>query len=276
MPTASKSYAFLSYSHKDEPAAKELVAAMRARGLHVWRDVDEIDPGTRWQQALEQGLQGANAILYLASRNTGNSKWIAYELGAFLAHGRLVIPIILDDYGPQAIPESLRAVQWLDARRGIEHVVEPLAQVLALAVSQEPQPLPAEPQKNKGYVFLSYAEDDEDFLQVLRPFLKDHGYAYWDFRESDRDYHGQFTFELEQIIIDAVATLSVLSDAWRASKWTLREYLFSEDVKKPVVLLRAKPIQPTLAIAGVPYIDFVVSVTAGVEKLDRELRRKGL
>lgn len=32
----------------------------------------------------------------------------------------------------------------------------------------------------------------------------------------------------------------------------------------------------TLAIAGVPYIDFVANVSAGIEKLDRELKRKGL
>src|SRR5678815_1625449 len=161
MPAEAKSYAFLSYSRQDEQAARQLVEAMRSRGLYVWRDVDEIEPGTRWQQALERGLQGASAILYLASRNTAESKWIGYELGAFLDRGRAVIPIILDDAGPAAIPESLKAVQWLDARHGLEHVVERLAQVLAHAVSQAPQPLPEVPQKTKGYVFLSYAEEDD-------------------------------------------------------------------------------------------------------------------
>jgi hypothetical protein len=276
MPLETRGYAFLSYSRKDEAAAQQIVAAMQAHGLKVWRDVDQIEPGTLWQKEMEKGLLGASAILYLASKNSAESKWIAYELAAFRDRGSAVIPIILDDAGPSAIPSVLRDIQWLDARHGLEHVVDRIAHVLSRSVAPESQPLPPSQPKTKGYVFLSYAEEDDDFLKVLRPFLKEHGYAYWDYQESSRDYHGQFIFELEQVIIEAAATLSVLSDSWRASKWALREYLFADEVKTPVILLRDKPMRPTLAISGTPYIDFVASVPSGIERLHRELQKKGL
>ena len=39
---------------------------------------------------------------------------------------------------------------------------------------------------------------------------------------------------------------------------------------------KAKPLGPTLAIAGIPYIDFVDDFDAGFKKLEKELVRKGL
>jgi hypothetical protein len=58
--------------------------------------------------------------------------------------------------------------------------------------------------------------------------------------------------------------------------WAPREYFFSQEVGTPVFLLRAKPIAPTLAIAGYPYIDFIADLARGYEKLERELKRKEL
>ena len=56
----------------------------------------------------------------------------------------------------------------------------------------------------------------------------------------------------------------------------MREYLFSEEAHVPVFLLRVKEIPPTLAIAGLPYIDFVRDLTSGFRELQRELSRAGL
>jgi hypothetical protein len=35
-------------------------------------------------------------------------------------------------------------------------------------------------------------------------------------------------------------------------------------------------MRPSLAVAGIPYIDFVSDADQGFVKLDRELKRKGL
>jgi hypothetical protein len=82
--------------------------------------------------------------------------------------------------------------------------------------------------------------------------------------------------ELEGVIGDAAATLSVLSESWKDSKWTIREYFYSEEIGLPVFLLRAKQMKPSLAVAGSTYIDFASDAESGFRKLDRELRRKGL
>ena len=141
---------------------------------------------------------------------------------------------------------------------------------------QQNRPVKPEKPKSKGYIFISYAEEDTEFVTALRQFLKERGYGYWDYQDSDRDYHTQLALELEDVIQNASATLSVLSPDWKRSTWAAKEYLFSEQVGTPVFLLMAREMGATLVTAGVPYIDFVHNSEKGFEKLDKELRRKGL
>ena len=125
-------------------------------------------------------------------------------------------------------------------------------------------------------IFISYAEEDLKFIEALRLFLEDHQYGYWDYGESDRDYHGQMFLELERIISEASATLAILTPDWKRSKWAYREYVFSEEIGTPIFLLRVKDMGPTLVVAGIPYIDFTKDVDQGFERLHHELKRKGL
>ena len=107
--------------------------------------------------------------------------------------------------------------------------------------------------------------------------LKGRGYTtYWDFRECGRNYQIDYTIELEEVINDAEATLSVISPDWRRSPTSLQELHFSKEVRKPVFLLRIKDPGPTLALAGMTFIDFTGPRKAGFAKLDSGLFKFGL
>lgn len=60
-------------------------------------------------------------------------------------------------------------------------------------------------------MFISYAAEDGAFVGDLKAHMKGGGYTYWDFRESQRNYQVDYTIELEGVISDAEATLSVVS-----------------------------------------------------------------
>lgn len=272
----SRKYVFLSYSRQDAAVADQVSTSLATRGVQVWHDIDQIEPGSQWEQEIERGLVGADAIIFLASRHASTSRWMQYEVEAFLKKSKLVLPLALDAEGPAVLQGALRSVQWFDISQGNEQAIDRLVEPLRRAGIVEDYPLATEKAKSRGYVFLSYAEEDTDFLEVLRPFLRDHRYGYWDYQESDRDYHGQFILELEKVIEDAEATLCVLSPSWKKSKWALREFLFSEEIGTPVIFLQAKSMPITLAIHGLPYIDFVPGVAAGIERLHKELKRKRL
>lgn len=279
-PKSKRGYVYIGYSRQDAHFVDRLSKDLRASGIEVWRDVEQIAAGDNWQEALRKGIAGAEHYLYVASGHSTHSEFLNAELREFLQSGRRTIPLVLDDEGLATLPIELRNLQAIsfreDYRSSLAELVASLGgKPAAPSRASDPAP-PPPPKKSKGYVFLSYAEEDGEFVRQLRGFLKEHGYGYWDYSENDRDYHKQLSLELEGIISGAAATVSVLSPAWKASTWTIKEYFFSEEVGVPVFLVRAGEIGPTLAIAGVPYIDFVGSRERGFQMLHNELQRKGL
>jgi TIR domain len=298
---------YVSYARRDGDAIQEFVNDVR-KSLHMhvgykvafWIDRSNIAAGSNWQDQLQQALAGARTMLAILSPSYLQSKWARREYEAFVLSERPIFAVQLGEFRP--IEEETRKLlgdrtQYVlpilslktrnrEYHQLIERLTADIASVLVSAqtppIHQVPEQTPQKPQPElptrpaKGYVFLSYAEEDADFLEQLRAFFGEQGYAYWEFETSDRDYQKRIDLELEGVISNAVATVSVLSEAWKASTWSLRELFFSQEIGKPVFLLKAKSISPTLAIAGFPYIDFTTDSQQAFLRLARELKRAGL
>ena len=287
---------FVSYSRRDQDFVDRLVADLRGHGAKIWLDRESIYAGDNWQEAIESGLAQASTLLYILTPDSLKSAWMSSEVGAAFGQGKRVVPVLAKDVSTEEVPPFLAQFQWVDFRESYDAGLKRLLHGLSLAPiapeAKRPQKAakttrkaaakraaksPAAPKrKTKGYAFLSYAEPDRDFVQPLKTFLRNHGYSYWDYEESDRDYHSQLFLELEGVIREASATLCVLSESWKRSQWTVKEFFFSTEVGTPVFLLKAKELGPTLAIAGLTYIDFTRDETAAFAKLERELLRKRL
>lgn len=232
------SYVFISYSRHDRQFVEALTARLREAGVRTWTDLDNISPGQDWARAIDRGLLEAAALVYVASKNSTQSEWMDREYNAFLAESKRVIPVIIDDEGPTNLPLPLRLIHWVDFRGPFEPAVRSLLRGIEYLRSSAPLATPTP--KSKGYVFLSYADEDAAFVTELKLFLKKQRYGYWGYRESDRDYQVDYTLELENIITNAAGTLSVLSPDWKRSKTALQELHFSRDVQTPVFLLRVR------------------------------------
>ena len=267
-------HVFLSYAREDRQFVDRLVNDLRLRGIAVWRDVEQLLPGQNWREEIERALLAAAALLYVASARSVGASFVAAELSAVVAREIPVVPIILDDACAERLPLLVRQYQWVDFRESYETALPVLAR--ALERFRRSEAIEPETTKSKGYVFISYAEEDNEFVGRLKQFLATRGYGYWDYAESDRDYHRDLFLELEGVIADAAGTLSVLSPSWKRSGTAIKEFHFSNDVGTPVFLLKAQELGPTLVIAGIPYIDFTRDEQAGYARLDRELKRKGL
>lgn len=277
---ADSPYAFISYSRHDSEVVDRMARRLLEFGVNVWRDTWEIRPGEQWAHSIERALAAASAYVYVASKNTSVSGWVEHELQSFLntaESATRVVPVLVDDEGEARLPTFLRLHQWVDLRSDFDAGVRQLAAALLGTIPRQfPGWRPSPQARTKGYVFISYAESDSAFVEELKEFLEKREYGYWDFDNSERDYQVQFFLELEDRIREALGTLSVLSPSWKASKWTTKEYLYSEEIGVPVFLLRAQEMEPTLLVAGVPFIDFVADKESGFSRLERELRRRGL
>ena len=268
---------FVSYSRYDQEFVDRLVADLRRHGAKIWLDRESISPGENWQDAIEIGISSASTLLYVLTPNSLKSAWMSAEIGAAYAQGKRVVPVLAKKVRSEEIPAFLSQFQWVDFLESYEAGLRTLLDGLSIGPLHPAHMEASKPKrKSKGYAFISYAESDLDFVQPLKAFLKTHGYSYWDYAESDRDYHSQLFLELEGVIREASATLCILSETWKRSQWTVKEFFFSTEVGTPVFLLKAKPLGPTLAIAGLTYIDFTSDGKAAFAKLERELKRKHL
>lgn len=141
---------FISYSHRDERYREALVAhlsALKRQGLLVaWHD-RRIDPGARWERAINHALERCGIVLLLISADFLNSDYcMGVELKRAMerdaAGTALVIPIVVrpcdwkhSQFGRlQALPKDGRPVTkwgnqdeaWTDVSRGIRRVLSPV------------------------------------------------------------------------------------------------------------------------------------------------------
>jgi len=85
---------FVSYSRRDSAYVKELVAFLRAAGLHVWMD-DAIPTGGRWDRALQVKIDGCAAFVLVMSPDAEESAWVGEELDRARAKGKPILPLLL-------------------------------------------------------------------------------------------------------------------------------------------------------------------------------------
>jgi TIR domain len=114
---------FLSHNSRDKPAVVEISGHLRARGLRVWLDKDELRPGLPWQEGLEEGVRASHSVAVFVGAE-GMGTWQAPEMRAFLARSKKeqlpVIPVLLP--GCPDTPQLalfLEAMTWVDLRQGL-------------------------------------------------------------------------------------------------------------------------------------------------------------
>ncbi|PYQ29661.1 MAG: hypothetical protein DMF56_11920 [Acidobacteria bacterium] len=133
-------YVFISYVREDEPLVARLARDLRSRGIEVWLDRDELQPGQRWREAIRKAIQ--EGWLFIACFSPAYYKrdksFMNEELALAIEELRLrtaeriwFIPVKLS---PTTIPrrpigtgETLHDLQWVDLTenwsRGIEAIL---------------------------------------------------------------------------------------------------------------------------------------------------------
>ena len=109
---------FLSYSSLDKPVVHDLATRLRERGLRVWLDDWEIQPGDSIPAKDRGGARTASAVLVLCmSEHALGSDWSALERHTFqfrdpLNRERHFIPLRLDDAEPRGSLAQFLAIDW--------------------------------------------------------------------------------------------------------------------------------------------------------------------
>ena len=109
---------FVSYSRKDsEEFAERLCKDLRSRGLNIWFDKIDIQPGEIWDNEVEKALESSAKFLIILSPESVSSINVMDELNYALEEGKTVIPILYIDC---KIPFRIRRRQYCDFTRNYD------------------------------------------------------------------------------------------------------------------------------------------------------------
>lgn len=133
---------FLCHSSEDKELVRDIYRRLQANGVSSWLDEIDLLPGQNWEEEIQRAIRSSSHVLVCLSQSsvtkTGYlNKEIKYALDIMVEHpqGKIfIIPARLDDC---AIPERLRAWQWVDLFKadGLDRLLKTL-RVGAVAQSQ--------------------------------------------------------------------------------------------------------------------------------------------
>jgi len=127
---------FISYSRKNEAAARHLSERLQQAGLSVFIDRKDIDVGAAWQQTIYEALDDCSMTAVLYSPSFVASKVCKEELNIALMRRRkldrdLVFPLLVED---TELPTYMEMLNYVDCRVSDTTKIEAAAQRLAASV----------------------------------------------------------------------------------------------------------------------------------------------
>ena len=128
--SAPKSAVFLSYAHEDAEPVRRIADALRAFGVEVWFDQNELRGGDSWDAKIRTQIRSCTLCVPIISASTQargegyfRREWkIAVERTHDMASGvPFLLPVVIDDTPESAalVPDEFMRVQWTRLPKGV-------------------------------------------------------------------------------------------------------------------------------------------------------------
>jgi hypothetical protein len=125
------SHIFISYSHKDQDAARDITDQLKAKGYDVWFDREDVPVGASWRAEVTSAINEASAIIMLISPNWSASEWNQNELTLALDLKKPLVPVLIE---PTEIPDAIARRQYIDAAGSREQAIDKIALALEASI----------------------------------------------------------------------------------------------------------------------------------------------
>lgn len=179
---------FISYSRDDLPFVSRLAQDLRACGVDLWLDQEEISAGEDWTDAVWDGLRSCDLMLLVISPASMDSREVASEWKYYLNNRKPILPLLAA--ATAHIHYQVSALQYVDfyaapyetalhyllaelnTRLGTDYVVRaqdaprPITGVLAEREKSEP-PAPVDVDKHTIRVDLESVRQLEERLHFF-------------------------------------------------------------------------------------------------------------
>jgi hypothetical protein len=102
---------FISYSRADLRYVENLAREFRCAGITTWVDVENLQPGDRWEPAIRAAIRSSQAFVFCISPLSVASGNTFTELNAALSLGLIIFPLMIEPTPIDSLPEALRQRQ---------------------------------------------------------------------------------------------------------------------------------------------------------------------
>src|SRR4051812_35924641 len=151
MSTPENKAVFLSYASQDALAVERIAEALRASGVEVWFDQNELVGGDAWDQKIRKQIKECSLFVPVISANTNARAEGYFRLEWKLAIDRshlmaddapFLFPVVIDDTADATarVPDKFRDVQWM--RLNVKDTPETLATRVAKLIGAAVEPTP--------------------------------------------------------------------------------------------------------------------------------------
>lgn len=221
---------FISFTQQDRAIAQVIAQDLAGRGARVWLDFERLQPGSvDWETSIRDSIVAADYVLYLASPAARASVYVNAEILFAQQNRKAIIPVwVTGESFLDAAPLTMRNFQFLDARGGrLTEVLERLAQTLGLIT------LPS--RKSKILVFLSYASEDKNTVDMLKGDLRQSEVSIWIDHERLKAGEPDWQEAIRRGIQLVDQMVYVASPAARRSPNVNAELMLAHHFKKPII-----------------------------------------
>ena len=107
---------FISYSRADQEWGRWLSGQFVSAGRQPWVDWHGIKPGEKWWPAILQGIDAANAFVFVLSPDSGQSTVCKQEINRAVESGKRIVPLVCRDISGLDIHPALKERNYIFLR----------------------------------------------------------------------------------------------------------------------------------------------------------------
>jgi WD40 repeat protein len=107
---------FLSYARADKAFVTRLYGALAEAKRDVWVDWEDIPPTAQWLDEIKAAIDAADAVIFVASTTSIASQTCAVEVSHAAERHKRLIPVVIEQLDPKAVPPEVGKVQWVFCR----------------------------------------------------------------------------------------------------------------------------------------------------------------
>lgn len=149
---------FISYSHEDKSPVQRIATRLEEAGHDVWIDSLKLRVGDNIQNKIGEGLESADLLIVVVSKNSFRSSWVQKEFSAIALQQiskreRRIIPVKIDT---SDVPSYLANRVYIDLSKNFEDGLERLVaaiQIITLeSLGPSAEPIPVVTEDRAGQV----------------------------------------------------------------------------------------------------------------------------